>query len=89
MRTTRLFSITLVTLLLSACGSQPPAPEQNPSGLESRTPAAVESAPTTSKIESFDPMSVAALKDPRSPLSKRSIYFDYDSYVVKDEYQPL
>lgn len=89
MRTVSLFSATCFTLLLSACGSQPPAPEQNPSGLESRIPAAVEPAPTTSKIESFDPMSVAALKDPRSPLSKRSIYFDYDSYVVKDEYQSL
>ncbi|AJP47611.1 peptidoglycan-binding protein [Rugosibacter aromaticivorans] len=89
MRTVSLLSTIALTLLLSACGSQPPAPEQNPSGVESRTPAAVEPAPTTSKIESFDPMSVAALKDPRSPLSKRSIYFDYDSYVVKDEYQTL
>ena len=34
-------------------------------------------------------MSVAALKDPRSPLSKRSIYFDMDSFVVKPEYQGL
>jgi peptidoglycan-associated lipoprotein len=29
------------------------------------------------------------LKDPKSPLSKRSIYFDLDSYVVKDEYKSL
>lgn len=28
-------------------------------------------------------------KDPSSPLSKRSIYFDYDSYVVKDDYRTL
>jgi peptidoglycan-associated lipoprotein len=28
-------------------------------------------------------------KDPASPLSKRSIYFDFDSYVVKDEYRPV
>jgi peptidoglycan-associated lipoprotein len=34
-------------------------------------------------------MSVAALKDPRSPLSKRSVYFDFDSYVIKDEFQTL
>jgi peptidoglycan-associated lipoprotein len=37
--------------------------------------------------------SVAAGKDPRkdpaSPLSKRSIYFDFDSYVVKDDYRPM
>mgnify|MGYP001765162368 CR=1 FL=1 len=28
-------------------------------------------------------------KDPASPLSKRSIYFDYDSFVVRDEYRPV
>ncbi len=32
---------------------------------------------------------LAALKDPRSPLSKRSVYFDFDSFVIKDEYKPL
>ncbi len=90
MRTVSLLSTVSLVLLLTACGSQPPAPEQNPSGVESRTPAAVAPAPaTTSKIESFDPMSVAALKDPRSPLSKRSVYFDFDSYVIKDEFQTL
>ena len=29
------------------------------------------------------------LKDPSSPLAKRSIYFDYDSYVVRDEYRSV
>jgi peptidoglycan-associated lipoprotein len=29
------------------------------------------------------------LKDPASPLSKRSVYFDYDQFVVKDEFRPL
>jgi len=29
------------------------------------------------------------LRDPGSILSKRSIYFDFDSFVVKDEYRPL
>lgn len=28
-------------------------------------------------------------KDPASPLSKRSIFFDFDKYVVKDEYRPV
>ncbi len=37
----------------------------------------------------LDQYGLAALKDPKSPLSKRSIYFDYDSYVVKDEYKAL
>ena len=75
------------TLLLAACGSQPPAPEQDPSGVESRNPNAISSG--VKPAGGFDPMSVAALKDPRSPLSKRSIYFDMDSFVVKPEYQGL
>jgi peptidoglycan-associated lipoprotein len=29
------------------------------------------------------------LRDPRSILSKRSVYFDFDSYAVKDDYKPL
>jgi peptidoglycan-associated lipoprotein len=28
------------------------------------------------------------LRDPSSPLSKRSIYFDFDSFTVKDEFKP-
>jgi peptidoglycan-associated lipoprotein len=27
--------------------------------------------------------------DPNNPLSKKSVYFDFDSYVVKSEYQPV
>ena len=28
-------------------------------------------------------------KDPANILSKRSVYFDFDQYVVKDEYRPM
>jgi peptidoglycan-associated lipoprotein len=31
----------------------------------------------------------AMLKDPANILSKRNIYFDYDQFVVKDEYRPI
>jgi peptidoglycan-associated lipoprotein len=27
--------------------------------------------------------------DPSNPLSKRSIYFDFDSFTIKDEYRPV
>lgn len=30
-----------------------------------------------------------ALHDPNNILSKRSVYFDFDSFVVKDDYKPL
>jgi peptidoglycan-associated lipoprotein len=34
-------------------------------------------------------VNVDPLNDPNSPLAKRSIYFDFDSYSVKDDYQSL
>lgn len=34
-------------------------------------------------------VNVDPLNDPNSPLAKRSVYFDFDSYSVKDEYQSL
>src|SRR5258708_9705889 len=34
-------------------------------------------------------VNVDPLNDPNSPLAKRSVYFDFDSYSVKDDYQPL
>jgi peptidoglycan-associated lipoprotein len=83
-----LSSLIAVVALLAACSSQPPAPEQLPSGVENRDPNAV----TTGRVgngDGIDPLSMAALKDPRSPLSKREVFFDYDSFVVRDEYRPL
>jgi len=84
------YSIVIaVALLVTACGSQPPAPEQNPAGVESRTPTAPAADAQPVQPSAIDPFSVAALKDPKNILSKRSVYFDYDSYVVKDEFQSL
>ncbi|MDK9725832.1 MAG: peptidoglycan-associated lipoprotein Pal [Sterolibacteriaceae bacterium MAG5] len=77
----------LAALLLAACGSQPPSPEQNPAGVESRSPSEVRAEPVAP--QAIDPFGVAALKDPKSILSKRSVYFDYDSFVVKDEFKNL
>jgi peptidoglycan-associated lipoprotein len=35
------------------------------------------------------PIGVNPLKDPNNILSKRSVYFDFDSSLVKDEFKPL
>lgn len=35
------------------------------------------------------PTVVDELNNPNGPLAKRSIYFDFDSYTVKSDYQPL
>ncbi|MDP2170771.1 MAG: peptidoglycan-associated lipoprotein Pal [Rhodocyclaceae bacterium] len=88
------FSLSSALLLiaalvsLGACSSQPAAPEQAGAGVEDRTPGAISSV-TPVTAGQADQYGIAALKDPKSPLSKRSVYFDYDSYVVKDEFKSL
>ena len=84
-------AITL-PLLISGCSSQPAAPEQPGAGVEDRKPINVTTPPVTPPTittGAVDPYGIAALKDPKSILSKRSVYFDYDQYVVKDEFKPL
>jgi peptidoglycan-associated lipoprotein len=77
----------LTAILLAACSSQPPAPEQKPSSVEDRQASTVDSGVV--KSEKVDPYGLAALKDPKSILAKRNVYFDFDQYVIKDEFKPL
>jgi peptidoglycan-associated lipoprotein len=70
-------------------GTQPGAPVEGagPGG----KPGAIQSKPVTpveaGKAAGESPF--AALKDPNSPLSKRSVFFDYDKFEIKDQYRPL
>lgn len=75
----------LLISLLSACASQTPQPTaevEDKSMGSSSSPS--ESSTTTEASPTLNP-----LNDPNNILSKRSIYFDFDSYVVKDEYRPV
>jgi len=88
----KLFTVAFASLILAACGSQPPAPEQGGAKVEDRKPAAIKVEPqpvTTVTPVKTDDYSVAMLKDPKSILSKRSVFFDYDEYVIKDEFKSL
>ena len=88
----KLIFVAAASLILTACGSQPPAPEQNGAGVEDRTPGAVKiETPQVKSVtpDTLDLTSLAALRDPKSILSKRSVFFDYDQYVIKDEFKPL
>jgi peptidoglycan-associated lipoprotein len=70
-------------LVLAACGTTTKLDEAKPAAAvpaASNTPA--ETAPVTQKA--VDP-----LDDPNSPLAKRSVYFDYDNYTVKNDYKAL
>jgi peptidoglycan-associated lipoprotein len=69
------------------------APEQQaPAGVEERAakpPAAVETKPITRVDLTSKPAAGSPLKDPNNILSRRSIYYDFDKFDVKDEFRPL
>jgi peptidoglycan-associated lipoprotein len=92
---TSLAALGTVIGMLGGCASQAPK-EQEPARVETGKPAITQVEPvrppprdpvvTTVKET---PIVANPLKDPGSILSKRSIFYDYDSNVVKDEYKPV
>ncbi len=44
---------------------------------------------SVAKVDTTGGAAVDPFNDPANPLSKRSIYFDFDSYSVKPEYQSV
>lgn len=79
--------IAVLCAMLAACAS---TSEQSPAGVEDRKGAEARG------VEASGPSGVgltdaqrSALTNPSSPLSKRSIFYDFDKYDVKPEYRPL
>ncbi|MEN3292141.1 MAG: peptidoglycan-associated lipoprotein [Burkholderiales bacterium] len=86
MHSIKLLAPAVLVALLSACSSTPLG---NKAPVETRaaTPAANGTADTRSVATvnaATDP-----LNDPKSPLAKRSIYFDYDSYILRNDAKPV
>jgi peptidoglycan-associated lipoprotein len=72
-------------LLLAACKTEttqtPPTPTPTP------TPAPVK--PVDNRVVQTQSVDVDPLNDPKGALAQRSVFFDFDSYVVKSEYNQL
>ena len=89
-----LCSAALLALLAGCAGTPVDEPK---AAVEDRTPTVV--APTVAMPDRRDVPTVTpieskgdvpnVLKDPKSILSKRSVFYDFDKYDVKDEYRPL
>ncbi|MDP1538222.1 MAG: peptidoglycan-associated lipoprotein Pal [Burkholderiales bacterium] len=88
----------IVTALLAACSSTPTM-EQDAAAVEDRgaataaqpaqqKPQTQATGPTTKPL-SASSVSGNPLKDPSNILSKRSVYFELDSNIVKEEFKPL
>ena len=89
----KLLIVALMAGTLAACGSSP-TKEQDGAAVEDRKPGEVVDRPPVKpadKTTALPDKSFAGspLKDPKNILSKRSVFFDYDSNLVKDEFKPL
>ena len=89
-----LFPLIATSLLfLGACATEPekPAASAPVEAKPGAKPQAVESKPVTTvqAAPKSGATGFAALKDPNNILSKRSVYFDYDKFDVKDEFKSL
>ena len=83
----RLILPAALAALLAACSSTPETSDTAGAPVESRGSG---SSVTTVNSDGVDGRRLpAVLTDPKSVLSKRSVYFDYDSYEVKSEYKDL
>ncbi len=100
----KLLSSLVLALMLAACKSTPmvdkPAAVEDKSPVAASTAKPAEAAPApaadTAAVKEVVIDSNAGansnnnpLKDPNNILSKRQVYFDYDSDAVKAEYRPL
>ncbi len=91
---------SLCAALVYGCGSKP-AMEDSKAGVEDRTPTATTkpASPVTTSPQGqggvtstpVPPTTGGAnlLKDPNNILSKRSVFFEYDSDAIKEEFRPL
>jgi peptidoglycan-associated lipoprotein len=82
----------LTITVLAACSTAPSVPVDDKSvnaGAGGTGATGANTSGTNSGNIKGNAMASDPLHDPSSPLAKRSIYFEYDSYVVRDEFKPM
>lgn len=96
----KMFSGLLLALVLTACKSTPMV--DKPVAVDDKSPTSSSSSSSTTNNKNADTSGIkevtidsnansgnSALNDPNSILSKRNVYFDFDSDAVKAEYRSL
>jgi peptidoglycan-associated lipoprotein len=86
-----LVACALVALAVAGCAKDTTKAQIEDRSTAQPSTGTTTPSPTTSQTRPTTPDTVGGneLTDPRSPLSKRSVYFDFDSNEVKDEYRGL
>ena len=97
--TIRWILFALVPAVIAGCGTsvklddeaglQEPAPIESRAGADGRAEGAGAAGIGDRSAEAGRSGQTDPLDDPASPLSQRSVYFDFDSFVVRDEFRPL
>ncbi|HJU70460.1 MAG TPA: peptidoglycan-associated lipoprotein Pal [Paucimonas sp.] len=83
---TTLAIIVSSAVLLVACSS---VKLDDKAPIEDRTASSVPAKADSRTVAAVATGSTDPLGDKNGILAKRSIYFDYDSYIVKDEFKPV
>ncbi|HET7548979.1 MAG TPA: peptidoglycan-associated lipoprotein Pal [Usitatibacter sp.] len=79
-----------LAILAAACASETPKSEAPVTeGGKATAPSTSQGTGSTSSPAQSADVQGNPLHDPNNVLSKRSVYFDFDSNVVKDEFRPL
>jgi peptidoglycan-associated lipoprotein len=90
-RLIKIATCAAAALLLAACASTPleettTAPVTDKSATAPAKPGTQADPRAVARVDTT-PKAIDPLNDPSSPLAKRSIYFDFDSFVVKPDFQ--
>jgi peptidoglycan-associated lipoprotein len=88
----KVFYAALVAVFLAGCQTTPDkAPVEDKSDAATAAGATSGAATTGATTGSVTGSStgVNPLRDPNNILSKRSVYFEFDSFVVADQYKPI
>jgi peptidoglycan-associated lipoprotein len=85
-------SLVIAAALAAGCASKEKQPDASVTDRSAGTTQPSTTAPSTSstsKPSQQATITADPLKDPNNVLYKRSVYFDFDSNAVKDEYRNL
>lgn len=74
----------LLSVLLVACGGKA-GPQQTGAAVDDRSAGSV----ATVTAPELSGTGIAALTDPANILSRRSVHFDFDSFIIKPEFTSL
>jgi len=82
----------LVAVVVAGCSSTPttaPVDDKSTTATPGTTTPGADTRGTTTSGVTGSATGINPLKDPNNILSKRSVYFEYDSFTISDKYKPI